>query len=146
MIDINNVSKSYQSLEVLKNITFQIGKGKTVALLGPNGAGKTTLINCLLGLTPLSAGEIKLFGDITPGSMNARKRVGVIPQENSFYPNLTVRENTYFIAKLYGLSDELFNERYEKLTTTLHFSQFSERISEKLSGGMKKRLVCSKEF
>lgn len=141
MIAIKNLTKTYNEITVLNEANFSIDSGKIIALLGPNGAGKTTLINCLLGLTPATSGEIQLFETERPGSLKARKRIGVIPQENSFYPNLTVKENTYFIAKLYGLSNEEFSKRYHELTKTLHFQDFSERITENLSGGMKKRLM-----
>lgn len=141
IIEISNLYKYFGKNEILKGVDLILNSGNIIALLGPNGAGKTTLINCLLGLIPYDKGEIKIFNEFSPGDIHARKEIGVIPQENSFYPTLSVRENVFLIAKLYRVDKNTFESRFNHLLDIFHFHNKSKELASDLSGGMKKRLM-----
>jgi ABC-type multidrug transport system, ATPase component len=103
IIETNMLKKHYGSQTVVNNVNLHIKKGKIYGLLGRNGAGKTTIMKMLLGLTSVSSGDIRLFGENLNG--NQRKvypRIGSIIETPGFYPNLTGTENLQVFAKLRG--------------------------------------------
>ncbi|MEJ2054095.1 MAG: ATP-binding cassette domain-containing protein, partial [Calditrichaceae bacterium] len=91
MIKVKNVIKSYGHKTVLDSLNFTIDSGETYGLLGPNGAGKTTTINILCNLLKADSGEILINNE--PVSDKSKFLMGVVPQENSVYKDLTCREN-----------------------------------------------------
>ncbi|MCD8515026.1 MAG: ABC transporter ATP-binding protein, partial [Burkholderiaceae bacterium] len=107
-ISFQNVSKTYITprgeFQALKGVTFDIEPGEFFGLLGPNGAGKTTLISILAGLSRASAGHVSVHGaDVQADYAQARRRLGVVPQELVFDPFFTVREALRFQSGYYGI-------------------------------------------
>ena len=102
-IIFNKVKKNFGKLEALKGIDLVIEEGEFFALLGPNGAGKSTLINILAGLAKPSSGSIKVMGhDVIQDYQNARRSLGVVPQELVFDPFFNFREMMRFQAGYFG--------------------------------------------
>src|ERR1700676_2610331 len=105
-IQINNVKKRYQSLQALAGVSLSIQEGEFFGLLGPNGAGKTTLISIIAGLNRADAGSVSIHGhDVVRGYRQARRHVGVVPQELVFDPFFTVRETLRLQSGYFGLRD-----------------------------------------
>src|SRR5215469_2127384 len=103
-IEIRNVKKRYKSLQALKGVSFTVEDGEFFGLLGPNGAGKTTLISILAGLARADEGSIAVRGhDVVGDFRNARRALGVVPQELVFDPFFTVRETLRIQSGYYGL-------------------------------------------
>ncbi len=101
IITIRNLSKSYGSKEVLKDINVDIHKGEIIGYIGPNGAGKSTTVKIMLGLVGEYSGEIKIFGqDIRNGEVEYKKKIGYVPETVEIYENLTAREYLTFIKKI----------------------------------------------
>ena len=139
-IEINNLKKSYGGVEALEGINLRIEQGM-FGLLGANGAGKTTLMRILTTILPASSGEIYIDGKNINELSNIKNKIGYLPQEFSFYPQLTVRETLDYLAILEGIKS--FDDR-DKLCTNL-LKQVNllchENVKTKaLSGGMKRRL------
>jgi ABC-2 type transport system ATP-binding protein len=124
-----------------KNFNLEIGAGERFGLFGPNGAGKTTLMNLMTGLLTYSTGSIRLLGheiNHHPKSINAI--FGFVPQDFSFYPELSARENLAFYGAWYGLDRKQIKYRTDELLEVLGLSSVSDRVLQHFSGGMKRRV------
>ena len=121
-IEIRGVSKTYHSVRALCGIDLDIPQGEFFALLGPNGAGKTTLISILAGLARADAGSLKVMGhDVVADYRQARRALGVVPQELVFDPFFTVRETLQFQSGYFGLgrnNDDWIDEIMARLDLT----------------------------
>jgi len=126
------------SQPALEGVTFAVPKGEALGLLGPNGAGKTTLISIATGLLAEQGGQIT-FGNETLAALRRRdpRRVALVPQDNAFYPILTVRENLTFFARVQGIP---LKEREAFVLTFTQLEAFVDRRADQLSGGLKRRL------
>ncbi len=127
----------------LDGVSFEVPQGQIFGLLGPNGAGKSTLINILAGLVMKTSGTASIWGfDIDHDTRNAKRAIGIVPQEIVFDPFFTpieVLENT---AGLYGVPKSL--RRSVELLRAVHLEDKANAYSRTLSGGMKRRLLVAK--
>ncbi|WP_165311797.1 ABC transporter ATP-binding protein [Vibrio ziniensis] len=141
MIHIEALSKSYNEVKALDNLSLTIPSNSIFGLLGPNGAGKTTLMSILNGLLTYDAGKITFFD--LPLSQNLkviRERCSLIPQSLAFYDQLTVKENLNFFAGIQGIKGSHFSRNFEYAIETNRLSSMLERKASTLSGGQKRRL------
>lgn len=146
MIEIENLSKSFNERTVLDDITFTADL-EIFALLGPNGAGKTTIVNIICGLLPWDNGTVHINGvDPQKNPSQARKHIGLVTQETALYEYLTARENLEFHARFYGVE---VNQRKQVINEALDFSQLEDRADDRVStfsGGMKRRLALARSI
>ena len=145
-ISVNSVSKHYSgargNLTALANVSLQIEEGEFFGLLGPNGAGKTTLISILAGLTRASEGSITVHGhDVQKNYAQARKLLGVVPQELVFDPFFSVRESLRIQSGYFGVKN---NEAWiDELLHSLGLADKQDANMRQLSGGMKRRVLVA---
>jgi ABC-2 type transport system ATP-binding protein len=133
--------KTYGDLVAVAEVGFAVAAGETYGLLGPNGAGKTTTISMLVGLLRPDAGEIAVAGErMHPGALDAKAKVGLVPQELAIYPDLTARENLVFFGRLYGLSRTVLATRIAEVLEVIGLADRADDRAETFSGGMKRRL------
>ncbi len=138
---VSNLSKSYNGLRAVDDISFEIPEGSMFGLLGPNGAGKTTAISMLSGLIRPDDGNISIGGyDMLREPMKAKSLMGIVPQEIALYPTLSARENLMFWGRLYRLSGKNLRTRVEEVLTVAGLSERANDSIEKYSGGMKRRI------
>jgi ABC-2 type transport system ATP-binding protein len=124
-----------------KKFDLEIGAGERFGLFGPNGAGKTTLMNLMTGLLTYSTGSIRLMGhEINHHPKSINSIFGFVPQDFSFYPELSARENLAFYGAWYGLDRKQIKYRTDELLEVLGLSSVSDRILQHFSGGMKRRV------
>jgi ABC-2 type transport system ATP-binding protein len=141
VILIENLTKNFDTLTAVDDISLEIHNGEILGLLGPNGAGKTTLINMICGLLEATSGKI-LFQHHKNGKA-IRSEIGYCPQENIYWPKLKCIEQLTFMGEMYGLTNKTARDRARKLLELLGLSQKSNTQAKKLSGGMKRRLsIC----
>jgi len=147
-IRIRELSKTYatkgsDSRRALDEVSFDVPRGQIFGLLGPNGAGKSTLINILAGLVVKSSGSAEIWGfDIDKHPRNAKRSIGIVPQEILFDPFFTPREALEIQAGLYGVPK---SERItDALLAAVHLTDKAHAYSRTLSGGMKRRLLVAK--
>ncbi|WP_423679603.1 ABC transporter ATP-binding protein [Undibacterium sp. WLHG33] len=141
-IQISNIQKRYQSLQALGGVSLSIEEGEFFGLLGPNGAGKTTLISIIAGLNRADAGNVTVQGhDVVSDYRNARRNLGVVPQELVFDPFFTVRETLRMQSGYFGLrnNDKWIDEVMENLDLT----NKADTNMRALSGGMKRRVLVA---
>jgi ABC-2 type transport system ATP-binding protein len=143
-IDLRDVAKRYKGrIDALKGVTMQVRHGEIFGLLGPNGAGKSTLINILAGLVMKTSGKALIWGfDIDEHPRNAKRSIGVVPQEIIFDPFFTPRETLEIQAGLYGIGKA--QRRSDELLAAMHLSDKANAYARTLSGGMKRRLLVAK--
>lgn len=132
------LTKTYKDKTVVKNVSLNIKKGRIYGLLGRNGAGKTTIMKMLLGLVPVTSGEIYMFDkNIKGNEKNIYKRIGSIIETPSFYPNLTGTENLEIFAKMHGIHSKKIIENALNFVN-LPFND--KKLFKQYSLGMKQRL------
>ena len=141
-IHIDNISKSYQDVKALNNISFDVKEGELFGLIGPDGAGKTTLFRILTTLLIANEGSATVAGfDVIKDYKKIRKSVGYMPGRFSLYQDLTVEENLNFFATIFGTTIE---ENYDLIKDIyIQIEPFKNRRAGKLSGGMKQKLALS---
>ena len=142
-IKIEQVQKHFGGLAALKGIDLTIEQGEFFALLGPNGAGKSTLINLLAGLLKPTSGKLSVLGfDVQTQYADARRALGVVPQELVFDPFFNVREMLRFQAGYFGRGRE--NDAWvDEVIECLGLTDKAHTNMRKLSGGMKRRALIA---
>ena len=144
-ISIRGLSKSYGDVRALDNLSMEVEEAEFFGFLGPNGAGKTTTINILTGLTTYTDGEVKDFGkDVIRDYREARKLIGVVPQEFNFDDYFTVIEILQFNAGYFGIRRHEARRRVDELLDQLNLAHKKDTHVRKLSGGMKRRLLIAR--
>lgn len=129
LINVNNLNKTYDNLQIINNISFNIIKGNIVSLIGPSGCGKSTILNIISGLE-----------NQTSGSINATNNIGYMLQQDSLFPWLTVYENCILGLKINNKLTKDNTEYIKKLLRNFKLEDFSNSYPSNLSGGMKQRV------
>ncbi|RCX16295.1 ABC-2 type transport system ATP-binding protein [Anaerobacterium chartisolvens] len=141
LIEVKDVSKRFGSLIAVNGVSFEVKSGEVFGLLGPNGAGKSTLISMVTTLVRPDSGRITIDGnDVMQKSKEARKAIGLVPQEIALYPTLSARDNLVFWGRMYGLGGKLLDERVDM---ALEIAGLKDRQNDRIetySGGMKRRI------
>jgi ABC-2 type transport system ATP-binding protein len=148
-IRIQGLSKTYAASKgskpqlALDDVTFDVPRGQIFGLLGPNGAGKSTLINVLAGLVTKSSGKVTIWGfDIDQHPRNAKRSIGIVPQEILFDPFFSPREALEIQAGMYGVPPA--ERQSDALLAAMHLTDKANAYARTLSGGMKRRLLVAK--
>ncbi|HEX7636270.1 MAG TPA: ABC transporter ATP-binding protein [Noviherbaspirillum sp.] len=141
-LQIVDVQKRYKSLQALGGVTLRIEQGEFFGLLGPNGAGKTTLISIIAGLNRADSGRVAIHGyDVVRDYREARRRLGVVPQELVFDPFFTVRETLRMQSGYFGLAN---NDKWiDEVMANLDLTSKADTNMRALSGGMKRRVLVA---
>ena len=145
IIEAHNLRKEYGQFVAVNNITFTIKTGECFGILGPNGAGKTTTIRMLYGGSPLTSGNLNVFGyNTTTESRLIKSRIGVCQQENNLDPDLTVQENLEVFARYFNIPKKEACERAKSLLTFNSLEHRAHAKVSELSGGLMRRLVLAR--
>ena len=152
MIEVHNVTKYYGQVCALDHVSFNVKKGEIVGLLGPNGSGKTTLMRILTGFFPPTEGKVLVAGlDVETSSLEARRRLGYLPENVVLYPDMSVRAFLNFCVRIKG---EAAGERKRQVEQVLHkcaLEHMAHRQMRTLSKGYRQRvglaqaLLCEPE-
>ena len=142
MVVVENISKRYNKVQALSDVSFSVGKGELFGLIGPDGAGKTSLFRILCTLLLPDSGTATVDGrDVVREMKEIRRCVGYMPGHFSLYQDLTVEENLQFFATLFGTTIE---EGYDNIKAIYRqIEPFRKRKTGALSGGMKQKLALS---
>ncbi len=142
MLELKKIRKSYDNVEVLKNIDLTIEKGEIVSILGPSGCGKTTLLNLILGLTNVTGGHIIFDGEDITNMPMEKRGFNIVFQDYALFPNLSVYENI-----VYGLRNKpniSTPQEVQDLINLLGLSEHLNKNIEELSGGQKQRTALAR--
>ncbi len=147
VIEATGLIKRYRELTAVNGITFSVRKGELFGFLGPNGAGKTTTMKMVQCVSPRSGGKLKIFGEDPEFSgRNIRKRIGVVPQETNLDPDLSVFDNLVMYARFFDIPKSDAEKRALSLLEFFELEAKMDTIIEKLSGGMKRRLLLARSL
>lgn len=141
IIEIKHLTKTYNKLTAINDLSFTVKEGEILGLLGPNGSGKSTTINCILSLLKFQNGSIKIFGkEMTPDSYETKSQIGVIFQEVAVFEELTVYENIDYFCGLYIKDKTIRMEYIEDAINLVSLQDFKKFYPKQLSGGLLRRL------
>jgi ABC-2 type transport system ATP-binding protein len=143
LIEIKGISKSYRTLQApaLSDVSFEVGKGEIFGIVGPDGAGKSTLLRILAGILHPGAGSVIMNGkDLFKNIYDVKDNLAYMPQKFGLYEDLTVEENIFFFGNLFGMSNREIRANLGVLYSFSRLEPFKNRLSGKLSGGMKQKL------
>ncbi len=141
MIELQSVNKFYGAFQVLRDISFSVGKGEIVGFLGPNGAGKTTTMRILNGFLPATSGQAVVAGHSVDREPLAVKRaLGYLPENVSLYNDMTVREYLRFVAEAKKIPARERRARLEKVTAQCGLEKVNNRLIGALSKGYRQRV------
>jgi len=147
LILAQNLTKRFNSFTAVDGVDFAVYPGEVVGFLGPNGAGKTTTIRMITCTSPLTAGSLAVFGlDVTRSSRQIKAQIGVAPQENNFDPDFTVLQNLIAYGRYFRLPHKETQKRAAELLEFVQLTEKANESAEKLSGGMKRRLILARSL
>lgn len=142
MIEVTNLVKDYGNHHAVKGISFTVGEGQIVGLLGPNGAGKSTTMNIMTGYISSTSGTVKIGGyDILEQPLQAKKRIGYLPEIPPLYEEMTVEEYLDFVCSLKGIRKKKDRkENVDEVSEAVKISDVKGRLIRNLSKGYKQRV------
>ena len=141
MLRIEHLSKTFDTIKAVDDISLEVQKGEIFGLLGPNGAGKTTAISMIAGLLKPDSGKIIVDSiDLESDLMSIKKIMGVVPQDMAFYEELSAKENLLFWGKLQGVKGKILDARIESYLKATGLLGRERDLLKKYSGGMKRRI------
>jgi ABC-2 type transport system ATP-binding protein len=143
-IEVRDLRKGFEEVRAVDGVSLTVRRGELFGFLGPNGAGKTTAINLLTGLARPDSGEIRLGGlDCRRRPKEARRLIGVVPDESNLYPELNGFDNLCFCGSLYGMGKEVRRSRARRLLEDFGLAGAADRKFAGYSRGMKRRLAIA---
>ncbi len=141
MIEVNHLTKTYGNHNAITDLTFQIEEGKIYGLLGPNGAGKSTTMNIMTGCLAPTSGSVTIDGlDIYEDAMEAKKKIGYLPELPPVYLNLTPLEYLTFVAKAKGVKRSEIKDQVAYAIAATRLENYSKRLIKNLSKGYRQRV------
>jgi lipooligosaccharide transport system ATP-binding protein len=145
IVTAKDLTKYYGPLCAVDHIDFEIEKGECFGFLGPNGAGKTTVMGVIYCFMPPTSGEMKVFGiDVTENPSVIKARIGVMPQDESLDPDLSVFENLIVYARYFDIPKKVSGTLARELLGFVDMEDKADAGIRDLSGGMKRRLLLAR--
>lgn len=138
-IEVNHLSKFYKEQAAVNDISFSVGKGEIVGFLGPNGAGKSTTMKIITGFIPSTSGEVKVCGiPVDIDSLETRKKIGYLPENNPLYLDMYVREYLEFVGKIYHIPN--LKKRVDEMIAQVGLEVEQNKKIGMLSKGYRQRV------
>ncbi len=140
MIEVSNLTKRYRERVAIDSLNFAVPEGKIVGFLGPNGAGKSTTMKILTGFIPPTSGQVRVGGfDVFQSPLEAKKRVGYLPETPPLYPELTVRGYLKFVSQLKAIPSKDIAAEIERVSKHTGIASELDRLCSSLSKGYRQR-------
>lgn len=143
-ISVKNITKRYGNVFALENINFEVKEGEIFGIVGPNGAGKSTLIKILTMAIKPDEGEVLIYGSDFKNRKKVVKKLGIVFQETTLDVILTVRENLFFHAILFGFSSSISKNLIKNLASFFNFENYLDMKISELSGGTRRKVEIAR--
>ena len=145
IIVAQDLEKRFEDLVAVDRISFRVREGEVFGFLGPNGAGKTTTMKMIQCISPKTGGTREVFGmDVDTHQQEIKSRLGVVPQETNLDPDFSTYQNLLVYARYFGIPKHEAERRAEELLAFMQLEEKRDVLIEKLSGGMKRRLIIAR--
>lgn len=145
VLEAKNLEKKFSDVIAVNNINFKVKEGEVFGFLGPNGAGKTTTMKMIQCVSPKTGGDLKVLGfDVDKNPREIKKLMGVVPQMDNLDPDFTAIGNLLQYARYFDIPKEEASKRASELIDYIQLTEKKDSSVEKLSGGMKRRLVLAR--
>lgn len=145
MIEVEDLQKSFKTVQALRGVSFTARDGHITGLLGPNGAGKSTTLRILYTVLQPDQGQARVDGiNVHSDPLEARRRLGVLPHGAGLYPHLSARENILYYGRLHGLSGEPLQQRVSQLLDELDMDSFADRRAKGFSQGQRTKVALAR--
>jgi len=145
IIVAEDLEKRYGDFVAVNRVSFAVREGEVFGFLGPNGAGKTTTMKMIQCVSPKTSGRLEVFGmDVDRHQPEIKGLIGVVPQETNLDPDFSVEENLLVYARYFDIPAETARESIESLLSFVQLTERKNTSIEKLSGGMKRRLILAR--
>lgn len=142
LLRVLGLTKAYDSVTAVSNLTFELPAGQVLGVVGPNGAGKTTTMRCICGIIPPSEGLIEIDGvRLAEAPIEAKRRLAFVPADPMLFDYLTVREHLAFYARVFEVGDR--RAQGEELLAQLDLAEKADHLPAALSRGMKQKLMVA---
>src|SRR6476660_5867966 len=138
VVDLDHISKSYDSKAAVRELSLRIEKGTMFGLLGPNGAGKTSTIRMMVGMTLPDSGTVRLFDE--PFHRDMLARIGYLPEERGLYKRMKVIDQLIFMGQLHGLQALTAKARARQWCERMEIGESMEKKTQELSKGMQQKI------
>jgi lipooligosaccharide transport system ATP-binding protein len=140
-----DLKKTYGSTVAVDGIRFTVKKGEIFGFLGPNGAGKTTTMKMITCVSPRTSGSLRVLGmDPDQNPAEIKQRLGVVPQETNLDPDFTCFGNLFYYSRYFDIPKDMAEKKADELLAFVQLQEKRDVIIEKLSGGMKRRLILAR--
>ncbi|WP_171205817.1 ABC transporter ATP-binding protein [Ruegeria sp. HKCCA0235A] len=143
-LTLQNVNKSFGTVEVLKDINIDVDEGEFVVFVGPSGCGKSTLLRVIAGLEDVTSGEVRIGGELMNLTPPSKRGIAMVFQSYALYPHLNVRKNMSLALKQEGQSRQVIDERVERASKMLNLEPYLDRYPSELSGGQRQRVAIGR--
>ncbi|QFT75430.1 ABC transporter ATP-binding protein [Ruegeria sp. THAF33] len=143
-LTLQNVNKSFGTVEVLKDINIDVDEGEFVVFVGPSGCGKSTLLRVIAGLEDVTSGEVRIGGELMNLTPPSKRGIAMVFQSYALYPHLNVRKNMSLALKQEGQSRQVIDERVKRASKMLNLEPYLDRYPSELSGGQRQRVAIGR--
>ena len=140
MIQLKHIRKQYGQCVALDQVSLDLGYGKVYGLWGRNGAGKTTLIRIILGVLTPDDGTVRVFGNDPKKDWSIRKEIGIVSDEDDYFPELTIEEFLWWIGKLRSVDQGVYREQIERYTRAFYIEEHRNHLIGSLSYGTRQKV------
>jgi ABC-2 type transport system ATP-binding protein len=141
MLEVRNLNKRFGEVHAVKNLNFQVPKGEILGFLGPNGAGKTTTMRMITCYIPATSGTVQVDGlDTVTSSLEVRRKIGYLAENNPLYGDMTVQEYLTFVGEIRGLSGGQLRSRVDEMFVECSLTRMANRQIVHLSKGFRQRV------
>ena len=144
MLEIKNITVTYESRPLFTNLSLTIQRGEIVALTGPSGSGKTTLLRCIAGLEVMAAGTILLNNNDITNRPAHKRQIGLVFQDNQLFPHLNVSQNVGYSLKIQRVAKQTIATKVHEALDLVGLSHLADRSITNLSGGEAKRIAVAR--
>jgi ABC-type sugar transport system ATPase subunit len=143
-VELNNITKNFGAVEVIRGLDLHVDDGSFCALLGPSGCGKSTLLRMIAGLETVTDGTVQIGGTDVTSEVPSKRRVAMVFQSYALYPHLTVGQNICFSLSLAGASKAVQKEKGDAIARLLRLEDLMDRRPAQLSGGQRQRVAIGR--